>query len=79
MELWLIGDVLFEENVPAWKTRSGSRMDEKAIAMHHGENVGKRNSDTTLRQDENIEKINEPGKTVSYDESINNERMDRTV
>ena len=54
-------------------------MDEKAIAIHRGENVGKRNSDTTLRQDENIDKINEPDKTVSHDENINNERMDRTV
>jgi hypothetical protein len=54
-------------------------MDEKTMAMQRGENVEKRNSDTTLRQDENIEKANEPVKAVSHDENINNERMDRTV
>ena len=49
-------DILFEENVPPWKTRSGSRLDERAVALRRGETGGKRNSDTTLQQDENVEK-----------------------
>ena len=58
-QITLITDILFEENIPAWKTRSGSRMDEKAQAIQRGESVGKRNSDTTLQQDENVEKAKE--------------------
>ena len=34
-------------------------MDEKAQAIQRGESVGKRNSDTTLQQDENVEKAKE--------------------
>jgi hypothetical protein len=53
-------DVLFDENIPAWKTRSGpSREDERAAAFQRGEQIGKRSSDATLHQDENLEKANE--------------------
>ena len=52
-------DILFEEHIPAWKTRSGSRMDERAVSYQHGDAgaAAKRNSDTTLQQDENVEDI----------------------
>jgi len=50
-------DILFDENIPAWKTRSGSRVDERAKAIERGgAGEGKRNSDSTLQQEENAEK-----------------------
>jgi hypothetical protein len=49
-------DVLFENGVPAWKTRSGSRMEERALAYRQGRTRKKRSSDTTLQHDEQVEK-----------------------
>ena len=62
-------DILFDKHIAPWKTRSGSRMDERAQAIAHGEGresreKGKRNSDTTLQQDENAEKPPEPKNDV---------------
>jgi hypothetical protein len=71
----LMIDVLFDENIPAWKTRSGpSRMDEKAARLQR-DNIGKRNSDTTVQQDEKAEKLIEPENI----EKSNGRRMDRNV
>jgi len=63
-------DILFEENIPAWKTRSGSRMDERALSYQRGDSgvPGKRNSDVTLQQDENAEKLPEP-KNLEHNEN----------
>jgi hypothetical protein len=73
----LMIDVLFDENIPPWKTRSGPlRMDEKAARIQGGDKVGKRsNSDTTLQQDESVEKPAEPENIDRFNE----QRMDRNV
>ena len=53
----LIADILFDDNIPAWKTRSGSSMMERREeTIEHGEHSGCRKSDTTLHHDENVEK-----------------------
>lgn len=56
-----VPDILFEEHIAPWKTRSGSRMDQRAASYQHGESgiAAKRNSDTTLQQDENVDKVHE--------------------
>jgi hypothetical protein len=54
----LIADILFDDNIPAWKTRSGSSMmDRRGETIEHEERSGNRKSDTTLQHDENVEKI----------------------
>jgi MFS family permease len=59
-------DILFDENIAPWKTRSGSRVDERAQAIARGDKIekGKRNSDTTLQQDEHMEKPTEQNNEV---------------
>ena len=51
--------MMFEENYPAWKTRSGSLMDEKAVEIqrHRQSDAAKRNSDTTLQHKENVNNL----------------------
>lgn len=65
--------MLFEAHIPAWKTRSGSRMDERALSYQHGEAGGKRNSDTTLKHDENVEKLHDE----NIDRNAGSENVDK--
>ena len=89
----LILDILFDENIPPWKTRSGSRMDEKAAAIRRQSATGKRDSDTTLQHDENVENTNElkhdrQSENIEHEQPLDTssegvedkyQRMDRTV
>ena len=74
----LILDILFDENIPPWKTSSGLRMAEKAAANRRDAAAGKRNSDTTLQHDENIGNMNGLKQARPFENIEHEEQLDRS-